>query len=165
MFAASVPEEPHAPEEVEPPMLAGSDALHFLVSTYRRDSSEVIGAVRRSSVEFLGMEQMPGGKFQVTARTMSGADTFVSPVKTSLAAGQACLEDARRSFGGEETLVDDRAWGRDGGSDDGDAVADDREQSATEGVRANEIPVRLEPRIPTFAFADIEAPELPTSVR
>ena len=146
-------------------MLAGSDALHFLVSTYRRDSSEVIGAVRRSSVEFLGMEQMPGGKFQVTARTMSGADTFVSPVKTSLAEGRACLEDARRSFGGETTLVDDRAQRRDCGSHDGDAVAEGREQSAIEGISADEIPVRLEPRIPTFAFADIEAPALPTSVR
>ena len=146
-------------------MSTGSDALQYLVPTYRRDSTEVIGAVRRSSVEFLGMEQMPGGKFQVTARTMSGADAFVSPVKSSLAEGQACLEDARRSFGGEETTFDDRAWCRGDSSKAFDGVADPREQDTDEAAPVDDIPVRIEPRIPTFAFADIETPELPTSVR
>lgn len=146
-------------------MSTGSDALQYLVPTYRRDSTEVIGAVRRSSVEFLGMEQMPGGKFQVTARTMSGADAFVSPVKTSLAEGQACLEDARRSFGGEETTLDDRAWVRGDGSKAFDAVTDPWEEATHKEAPVDDIPFRIEPRIPTFAFADIEAPELPTSVR
>ncbi len=146
-------------------MSTGSDALQYLVPTYRRDSTEVIGAVRRSSVEFLGMEQMPGGKFQVTARTMSGADAFVSPVKTSLADGQACLEDARRSFGGEETTFDDRAWGRGLGSKAFGAVTDPWEEGTDEEAPVDDVPIRIEPRIPTFAFADIEAPELPTSVR
>ncbi len=139
-------------------MATGSESLHFLVPTYRRDSSEVIGAVRRSSVEFLGMEQMPGGKFQITARTISGADTFVSPVKTSLVEGQACLEEARRSFGGEEP-------GGDEYRDEFDALAQSWEAPVVQDPPIDQIPVRLEPRIPTFAFADIEAPELPTSVR
>ena len=144
-------------------MSPGSESLHFLVPTYRRDSSEVIGAVRRSSVEFLGMEQMPGGKFQITARTISGADTFVSPVKTSLVDGQACLEEARRSFGGEEP-------GRSNGRGDDylnefNALSQSWEAAADPVPLIDETPARPEPRIPTFAFADIEAPELPTSVR
>lgn len=146
-------------------MSTGSDALQYLVPTYRRDSTEVIGAVRRSSVEFLGMEQMPGGKFQVTARTISGADAFVSPVRTSLADGQACLEAARRSFGGEETdQVDGNAWGPGDGSNGFEALPESWREPADDPP-ADVTPVRVEPRIPTFAFADIEAPELPTSVR
>ncbi len=141
-------------------------SLHVLVPTYRRDSSEVIGAVRRSSVEFLGMEQMPGGKFQITARTMSGADAFVSPVKTSLAAGQASLESARRSFGGEDT---DPSHVRSGDPTDGlstryDTVPPGRENNVDEEASVDGPPVGLEPRIPMFTFADIEVPELPTSV-
>ena len=143
-------------------MTSGTESLHFLVPTFRRDSSEVIGAVRRSSVEFLGMEQMPGGKFQITARTISGADAFVSPVKTSLAEGQACLEGARRSFGGEETHPPN------GGSDDFfnsfNGIARSWEESADVLKSAEEAPGRPDPRVPTFAFADIEAPDLPTSV-
>lgn len=135
-------------------MLNGAEALHYLVPTYRRDSTEVIGAVRRSAVEFIGMEQMPGGKFQITCRTMSGADAFISAVKLSLAEGQASLEFARRSLGGEDT----------GSSADGP----DDFAAVTSGWDSEELveeePVRIEPRMPTFAFADIEAPELPTSV-
>lgn len=141
-------------------MVSCSDSLSHLVPTYRRDSSEVIGAVRRSSVEFLGMEQMPGGKFQITARTISGADAFVSPVKTSLADGQACLEEARRSFGGEE-IADNR-------HDEFFNALDAMPQNWGPGQDdppTSDIAARPEPRIPTFAFADIEAPELPTSVR
>lgn len=143
-------------------MALGPESLQFLVPTYRRDSSEAIGAVRRSSVEFLGMEQMPGGKFQVIARTMSGADAFVSPVKTSLAEGQACLEDARRSFGGEES----------GGPDNQDneflnaleSISQSWDKPADLALPIEDTLSRSEPRIPKFAFADIEAPELPTSV-
>ena len=143
-------------------MTPGTESLHFLVPTFRRDSSEVIGAVRRSSVEFLGMEQMPGGKFQITARTISGADAFVSPVKTSLAEGQACLEGARRSFGGEDIHAPDD--GTDDFFNSFNGIAQSWEESADVLEPIEEAPVRLEPRVPTFAFADIEAPELPTSV-
>ena len=102
------------------------------------------------------MEQMPGGKFQITARTASGADTFVSTVKTSLAEGQACLEEARRSFGGEG----------DGGSVESyDSIAQTWGRTAGVAEPVEEVFARPEPRIPTFTFADIEAPELPTSVR
>ncbi len=140
-------------------MSNGAEALHHLVPTYRRDSTEVIGAVRRSAVEFIGMEQMPGGKFQITCRTMSGADAFISPVKLSLAEGQASLEFARRSLGGEDAAPPP-------GNDSGDAF--DAVTSGWDHVPVDEPvqekPVRIEPRMPTFAFADIEAPELPTSV-
>ena len=139
-------------------MAPGSESLHSLVPTYRRDSSDVIGAVRRSSVEFLGMEQMPGGKFQITARTMSGADTFVSTVKTSLVEGQACLEEARRSFGGEGEGRSDEAF------DGFDSVAQSWAEPAGVAEPIGEVRARPEPRTPTFTFADIEAPELPTSV-
>ena len=138
-------------------MNANADFLHHLVPTYRRDSTEVIGAVRRSSVEFLGMEQMPGGKFQITARTVSGADAFVSPVQTTLADGIASLESARRSFGGEPSP----------GPSVQTCAADDGFDALTEQWSpelAAEPDVRAEPRRPAFAFADIEAPELPTSV-
>lgn len=139
-------------------MAPGSESLHSLVSTYRRDSSDVIGAVRRSSVEFLGMEQMPGGKFQITARTMSGADTFVSTVKTSLAEGQACLEEARRSFGGEGEGSSVESF------DSFDGAPQSWGQTADVAEPTGEVFARPEPRIPTFRFADIEAPELPPSV-
>ena len=136
-------------------MTTTADSLHHMVATYRRDSTEVIGAVRRSSVEFLGMEQMPGGKFQVSARTVSGADAFVSPVRTTLADGVASLEAARRSFGGElPGDVHEGAFGDDGF----DALTQDWTPEPTPE------PEVREPRRPAFAFADIEVPELPTSV-
>jgi hypothetical protein len=136
-----------------------ADTLHHLVRTYRRDSTEVIGAVRRSAVEFLGMEQMPGGKFQVTARTVSGADAFVSPVLTTLADGMAALEAARRSFGGEP-LTDPVV------EEDDVHFAALAQQWSVEPAETDVGPVetRTEPRSPTFAFADIDVPELPTSV-
>ncbi len=136
-------------------MTTTTDSLHHLVPTYRRDSTEVIGAVRRSSVEFLGMEQMPGGRFQITARTVSGADAFVSPVRTTLAAGVASLESARLAFGGE-ALPEDLVASADDGFD---AIT---QQWSPEPVAEPEM--RAEPRRPAFAFADIEVPELPTSV-
>jgi hypothetical protein len=138
-----------------------TDSLHHLVPTFRRDSTEVIGAVRRSSVEFLGMEQMPGGKFQVTARTVSGADAFVSPVRTTLADGMAALEFARRSFGGEP-LTD--AVDEDGHTDASFAALTQQWETSAEELDEQAAEVRVEPRTPKFAFADIDVPELPTSV-
>lgn len=147
-------------------MSPDSGSLHHLVPTYRRDSGEVIGAVRRSSVEFIGMEQMPGGKFQITCRTVSGADAFVSPVKTSLAEGLTALEFARRTFGGEP--VDDL------GPVNAVAASVSHHQPTPTSSdlafivgldRQEEPPARPEPRRPAFVFGDVEAPELPTSVR
>lgn len=147
-------------------MSNGSESLHFLVPTYRRDSIEVIGAVRRSAVEFLGMEQMPGGKFQITARTMSGADAFISPVMTSLAEGQQCLEDSRRAFGGEDlpgALVR-LSEGREAPLDAYDEAARSWAETEPQEAPVEQVPPRAEARVPRFTFADIEAPELPTSV-
>ncbi len=141
--------------------MTSTDSLRYLVPTYRRDSTEAIGAVRRSSVEFLGMEQMPGGKFQISARTVSGADAFVSPVLTTLADGMAALEFARRSFGGE-ALADQML---EANPTDVSFAALTQQWSNEPGV-ADEQPAktRAEPRAPKFAFADIDVPELPTSV-
>lgn len=147
-----------ATEAAGTPMSNGTEALHHLVPTYRRDTAEVVGAVRRSAVEFIGMEQMPGGKFQITCRTMSGADAFISPVRMSLAEGQANLEIARRSLGGE----DFSSPSADEARDQFDAVTSGWNSVIEEVVE--QVPIRTEPRLPTFAFADIEAPELPTSV-
>ena len=149
-------------------MSTSSESLHHLVPTYRRDTDEVIGAVRRSSVEFIGMEQMPGGKFQITARTASGAETFVSAVTTSLRAGHAALDAARRSFGGEDPKPEDGQQGQ--------HATDATFVSLTESLALSNAPLLQaspgidaqppkEPRRPAFAFAEIDVPELPTSVR
>lgn len=162
-------------------MLDSAASLHHLVPTYRRDTDEVIGAVRRSSVEFIGMEQMPGGKFQITARTASGAEAFVSAVTTSLAAGRAALEFTRLSLGGEIAAADrpvtsppSRRRGHD------DQHANTTFLTLTESLLSNEVPdheafedldettdapPEVAKRVPTFAFAEIDVPELPTSVR
>ena len=153
-------------------MSVTADSLHHLVPTFRRDTDEVIGAVRRSAVEFIGMEQMPGGKFQITARTASGADAFVSAVTTSLRQAHEALEFARRSFGGEPIDVPIDLGGISGSSDElflsltaaefaqGHSPADETTDSPSEAEF-----VELPPRRPTFAFAEIDVPELPTSVR
>ena len=152
-------------------MSVTSDSLHHLVPTFRRDTDEVIGAVRRSAVEFIGMEQMPGGKFQITARTASGADAFVSAVTTSLRQAHEALEFARRSFGGEpiDTPI---GHGTSGSSDELFFSLTDAEFSQNHSPTGEIVdspcdvdPVESPPRRPTFAFAEIDVPELPTSVR
>jgi hypothetical protein len=75
--------------------------LARFTSFYRRDSDEVIGAVRLSAVETIAMEQMPGGRFQIVARTAAGSDGFVSCVMGTLAEGQEMLQLMREYLGGE----------------------------------------------------------------
>ena len=75
--------------------------LARFTSFYRRDSDEVIGAVRLSAVESVSMEQMPGGRFQIVARTTAASDGFVSCVMGTLSEGQQMLEAVRRFLGGE----------------------------------------------------------------
>jgi hypothetical protein len=75
--------------------------LARFTSFYRRDSDEVIGAVRLSAVESVSMEQMPGGRFQIVARTTAGSDGFVSCVMGTLSEGQRMLDEVRSFLGGE----------------------------------------------------------------
>jgi hypothetical protein len=75
--------------------------LARFTSFYRRDSDEVIGAVRLSAVETIAMEQMPGGRFQIIARTAAGSDGFVSCVMGTLGEGQEMLLMMREYLGGE----------------------------------------------------------------
>jgi hypothetical protein len=75
--------------------------LARFASFYRRDSDEVIGAVRLSAVESVSMEQMPGGRFQIVARTTAGSDGFVSCVMGTLSEGQQMLDAVRSYLGGE----------------------------------------------------------------
>ena len=88
--------------------------LARFTSFYRRDSDEIIGAVRLSAVETVAMEQMPGGRFQIVARTAAGSDGFVSCVMGTLAEGQEMLQLMRRYLGGEgdenpaETFIERR---------------------------------------------------------
>ena len=92
--------------------------LARFTSFYRRDSDEVIGAVRLSAIETIAMEQMPGGRFQIVARTAAGSDGFVSCVMGTLAEGQEMLQLMREYLGGEdddnpaETFIDLRERSR-----------------------------------------------------
>jgi hypothetical protein len=88
--------------------------LARFTSFYRRDSDEVLGAVRLSAVETIAMEQMPGGRFQIVARTAAGSDGFVSCVMGTLTEGQQMLELMRKYLGGDgeanpaETFIKER---------------------------------------------------------
>ena len=97
--------------------VSAMDLARF-TSFYRRDSDEVIGAVRLSAIETIAMEQMPGGRFQIVARTAAGSDGFVSCVMGTLAEGQEMLQLMREYLGGEdddnpaETFIDLRERSR-----------------------------------------------------
>jgi hypothetical protein len=88
--------------------------LARFTSFYRRDSDEIIGAVRLSAIETIAMEQMPGGRFQIVARTAAGSDGFVSCVMGTLTEGQDMLQLMREYLGGEgetnpaETFIQER---------------------------------------------------------
>ncbi len=92
--------------------------LARFTSFYRRDSDEVLGAVRLSAVETIAMEQMPGGRFQIVARTTAGSDGFVSCVMGTLTEGQEMLQLMREYLGGEgdvnpaETFIQERERAR-----------------------------------------------------
>ena len=75
--------------------------LQRLIPTYRRNSDEANGALRASFIETIVMEQMPGGRFQIAARTNGGDGSFISPIQQNLGSGQAMLETLRRLLGGE----------------------------------------------------------------
>jgi hypothetical protein len=75
--------------------------LNRLIPIYRRDADDVTGAVRMSSVEMVSMEQMPGGRFQVTVRTSSGAQLFITSVFHVLDDARDAMENFRAELGGE----------------------------------------------------------------
>lgn len=81
--------------------------LQRLIPTYRRNSDEANGALRASYIETIVMEQMPGGRFQIAARTNGGDGSFISPIQQNLGAGQAMLETLRRLLGGEAPSDDE----------------------------------------------------------
>ena len=83
--------------------------LQRLIPTYRRNSDEANGALRASYIETIVMEQMPGGRFQIAARTNGGDGSFISPSQQNLGAGQAMLETMRRLLGGEPLTDDEDA--------------------------------------------------------
>jgi hypothetical protein len=69
--------------------------MYELIDSYRRDTDDITGAVRKLNVESVTLEQMPGGRFQVSARMASGDGCYVSPSMTTLADGQKMLKDMR----------------------------------------------------------------------
>jgi hypothetical protein len=75
--------------------------LNRLIPTYRRDTDDVTGAVRISAIEMVSMEQMPGGRFQVTVRTLSGGQLFITPVIKVLEEARDTMENYRCELGGE----------------------------------------------------------------
>lgn len=79
------------------------DALQFhqLIPTYRRNSDDPNGAVRASYIETIAMEQMPGGRCQIAARTNGGDGAFITPIQANLQVGRKMLETMRRFLGGE----------------------------------------------------------------
>lgn len=78
--------------------------LHQLIPTFRRDTDDITGAVRMGSIEMVSMEQMPGGKFQITVRTSGGAEYFITGVLPNLHIGREALEAYRARLGGEEPM-------------------------------------------------------------
>jgi hypothetical protein len=78
--------------------------LQQLIPTYRRDTDDITGAVRMGSIEMVSMEQMPGGKFQITVRTSGGAEYFITSVLPNLHIGREALEAYRARLGGEEPM-------------------------------------------------------------
>ncbi len=78
--------------------------LQQMIPTYRRDTDDITGAVRMASIEMVSMEQMPGGKFQITVKTVAGSEYFVTPVLPNLHIGREALEAYRARLGGEEPM-------------------------------------------------------------
>ena len=74
-----------------------------LIPTYRRDTDDITGAVRMIAIEMVGMEQMPGGRFQIIVRT-AGAEYYATTVLPNIHVGREALEIFRARLGGEEPM-------------------------------------------------------------
>ena len=75
--------------------------LERLIPFYRRDSDEPTGAVRVSAVTTISAEQMPGGRAQISARTLAGEQQFLSPQLPNYKDAIEMLEQFRLFCGGE----------------------------------------------------------------
>jgi len=75
--------------------------LERLIPFYRRDSDEPTGAVRISAVTTIAAEQMPGGRAQISARTLAGEQQFLSPQLPHYRDAIDMLEKFRKFCGGE----------------------------------------------------------------
>lgn len=84
--------------------------LERLIPFYRRDSTEPTGAVRVSAVTTVAAEQMPGGRAQISARTLAGEQQFLSPQLPTYNDALDMLEGFRLFCGGELEANPADAW-------------------------------------------------------
>jgi hypothetical protein len=84
--------------------------LERLIPFYRRDSDEPTGAVRVSAVTTIAAEQMPGGRAQISARTLAGEQQFLSPQLPNYRDAIDMLEKFRLFCGGELEQNPADAW-------------------------------------------------------
>ena len=84
--------------------------LERLIPFYRRDSTEPTGAVRVSAVTTIGAEQMPGGRAQISARTLAGEQQYLSPQLPNYNDALDLLEKFRLFCGGEREVNPADEW-------------------------------------------------------
>jgi hypothetical protein len=84
--------------------------LERLIPFYRRDSTEATGAVRVSAVTTIGAEQMPGGRAQISARTLAGEQQYLSPQLPNYNEALDLLEKFRLFCGGEIEVNPSDEW-------------------------------------------------------
>ncbi len=84
--------------------------LERLIPFYRRDSTEPTGAVRVSAVTTIGAEQMPGGRAQISARTLAGEQQYLTPQLPNFNDALDLLEQFRLFCGGEREVNPADEW-------------------------------------------------------
>ncbi len=84
--------------------------LERLIPFYRRDTDEQTGAVRVSAITTVAVEQMPGGRAQISARTLSGEQQFLSAVMVTYREALEMLEAFRLFCGGESDVNPAEVW-------------------------------------------------------
>ena len=94
------------------PIGADSQSMNLerLIPFYRRDSTEPTGAVRVSAVTTIAAEQMPGGRAQISARTLAGEQQFLSPQLPNYNEALDMLEKFRLFCGGELETNPSDVW-------------------------------------------------------
>jgi hypothetical protein len=84
--------------------------LERFIPFYRRESEEPTGAVRVSAITTVAAEQMPGGRAQISARTMAGEQQFLSPLLPNYKISLDMLEKFRLFCGGEAEENPSDTW-------------------------------------------------------